>query len=282
MLKTALCRQLGIEYPIFSVGFGGGMAGPDLAAAVSNAGACGVLGMGGVPAPYIRQQIRHLRTLTNKPFGVNIILPLLQEGQIETCLDEKIPILILFWGDPKPYVEEAHRRGTKVFIQVGSVEEAKAAATAGVDAIIAQGVEAGGHVKSTTSLSTIVPAVVEAVKPVPVIAAGGIANGRGIVAALSLGAQAVSMGTRFLCSEETQVVRAYKERVVKSKAEDTVYTLLFDVGWPNAAHRVLQHKVVAEWAAAGRGGHHRDNARGWHDRGHGEIHGLPSADRLYG
>jgi nitronate monooxygenase len=252
MLQTPLCRQLGIEYPIFSVGFGGGMAGPELAAAVSNAGGCGVLGMGGVPAPYISQQIKRLRALTNKPFGVNILLPLLQEGQIETCLDEKIPVLVLFWGDPKPYVEAAHRRGTKVFIQVGSVEEAKAAAEAGVDAIIAQGVEAGGHVKSTTSLSTIVPAVVEAVKPVPVIAAGGIANGRGIVAALSLGAQAVSMGTRFLCSEETQVVRAYKERVVKSKAEDTIYTFLFDVGWPDAAHRVLRNKATAAWEAAGR------------------------------
>jgi len=252
MLKTTLCRQLGIEYPIFSVGMGGGMAGAELTAAVSNAGACGVLGMGGLPAPYIRQQIQHLRTLTDKPFGVNILLPLLQEGQIETCLDEKISILVLFWGDPKPYIEEAHRRGTKVFIQVGSVEEAKTAAEAGVDAIIAQGVEAGGHVKSTISLSTIVPAVVEAVKPVPVIAAGGIANGRGVVAALSLGAQAVSMGTRFLCSEETQVLRAYKEQVVKSKAEDTVYTFLFDVGWPAAAHRVLRNKAIDEWEAAGR------------------------------
>jgi NAD(P)H-dependent flavin oxidoreductase YrpB (nitropropane dioxygenase family) len=251
MLKTALCRQLGIDYPIFSVGFGGGMAGPDLVAAVSNAGACGVLGMGGVPAPYIRKQIQQLRTLTDKPFGVNIILPLLQEGQIEACLDEKIPILVLFWGDPKPYIEEAHRRGTKVFIQVGSVEEAKAAAEAGVDAIIAQGVEAGGHVKSTISLSTIVPAVVEAVKPIPVIASGGIASGRGVVAALSLGAQAVSMGTRFLCSEETRVVRAYKERVIQSEAEDTVYTFLFDVGWPDAAHRVLRNTAIAEWEAAG-------------------------------
>jgi nitronate monooxygenase len=254
MLKTPLCRQLSIEYPIFSVGMGGGVAGPELTAAVSNAGGCGVLGMGGLPAPYIRQQIQKLRTLTNQPFGVNIILPLLQEGQIETCLDEKVPIVILFWGDPKPYIEEAHRRGTKVFIQVGSVEEAQAAAEAGVDALIAQGVEAGGHVKSTTSLSTIVPAVVEAVKPLPVIAAGGIANGRGIVAALSLGAQAVSMGTRFLCSEETQVIHAYKERVIKSKAEDTVYTFLFDVGWPDAAHRVLRNKAVDDWEAAGRPG----------------------------
>jgi len=251
MLKTPLCQQLGIEYPIFSVGMGGGMAGPELVAAVSNAGGCGVLGMGGLPGPYIRKQIQQLRTLTTKPFGANIILPMLQEGQIETCLDEKVPILVLFWGDPKPYIEEAHKRGTKVFIQVGSVEEAQAAAAAGADGIIAQGVEAGGHVKSTTSLSTIVPAVVKAVNPTPVIAAGGIATGRGVVAALSLGAQAVSMGTRFLCSEETLVSRAYKERVTKGKAEDTVYTLLFDVGWPDAAHRVLRNKAIDEWEASG-------------------------------
>jgi NAD(P)H-dependent flavin oxidoreductase YrpB (nitropropane dioxygenase family) len=251
MLKTALCQQLGVEYPIFSAGMGGGIAGPELAAAVSNAGAFGVLGMGGLPAPYLRQQIQRLRTLTDRPFAVNLILPLLQEGQVETCLAEKVPVLILFWGDPKPYVEEAHRRGTKVFIQVGSVEEARAAAAAGVDGIMAQGIEAGGHVKSTTSLSTLVPAVVEAVKPIPVIAAGGIANGKGVVAAFSLGAQAVSMGTRFLASEEAVVTQEYKDRVVKSQAEDTVYTLLFDVGWPNAPHRVLRNKAIAEWEAAG-------------------------------
>jgi NAD(P)H-dependent flavin oxidoreductase YrpB (nitropropane dioxygenase family) len=159
---------------------------------------------------------------------------------------------VLFWGDPKPYVEDAHRRGIKVFIQVGSVEEATTAAEAGVDAIIAQGVEAGGHVKSTISLSTIVPAIVEAVKPLPVIAAGGIATGKGVVAALSLGAQAVSLGTRFLCSTEAQALPEYKERVVRSKAEDTIYTLLFDIGWPNAQHRVLRNKAVEEWEAAGR------------------------------
>src|SRR5215510_7590811 len=250
MLKTSLCQQLGIDYPLFSVGMGGGMAGPELVAAVSNAGACGVLGMGALPAPSIRQQIHHVRTLTNKPFGVNLLLPLLQEGQIEVCLDEQIPLLSLFWGDPTPYVEAAHRRGTKVLIQVGSVAEAKAAAAAGVDAIIAQGVEAGGHVRGTTALSILVPAVIEAVKPVPVIAAGGIANGKGLVAALCLGAQAVSMGTRFLASEEAVASRAYKARVVQSTAEDTVYTGLFDVGWPAAPHRVLRNKAVAEWEAA--------------------------------
>src|SRR5215510_5568424 len=116
MLKTSLCQQLGIDYPLFSVGMGGGMAGPELVAAVSNAGACGVLGMGGLPAPYIRQQIHHLRPLTHKPFGVKLLLRLIQEGQIETCLDEHVPFLVLFWGDPAPYVAEAHRRGTKVIL----------------------------------------------------------------------------------------------------------------------------------------------------------------------
>ena len=250
-LHTPVCQQLEIEHPILSVGMGGGMAGPELVAAVSNAGACGVLGMGGLPASYIQQQIQQLRTLTDKPFGVNIILPLLQEGQIETCLDEQIPLLVLFWGDAQPYVVEAHRRGTKVGIQVGSVEEAVAAADAGVDIVIAQGIEAGGHVKSTTSLSTIVPAIVEAVAPVPVIAAGGIANGKGVVAALSLGAQAVSMGTRFVASQEVLVTQDYKERIVASTAEDTLHTFLFDVGWPDAAHRVLRNSAVEEWEAAG-------------------------------
>ncbi len=252
MLYTPVCQDLGITSPIFSVGMGGGMAGSHLTAAVSNAGGCGVLGMGGLPAPFIQEQIRQVRTLTTRPFGVNIILPLLQEGQIETCLAEAVPLLVLFWGDPEPYVKEAHRVGTKVFLQVGSVEEALTAVNAGVDGIIAQGVEAGGHVKSTTSLSTIVPAMVEAVESVPVIAAGGIATGRGVAAALTLGAQAVSMGTRFVASEEVQVVQAYKQRIVDSTAEDTVYTTLFDVGWPEAAHRVLRNTAMDEWEDAGR------------------------------
>ena len=145
--------------------------------------------------------------------------------------DETVPILILFWGDPTPYVKDAHRRGIKIFIQVGSLEEAMSAVAAGVDAIIAQGLEAGGHVKSTISLSTLVPAVVKAVAPVPVIASGGIATGRGLVAALSLGAEAISVGTRFLASEEACVPQEYKERVVKSRAEDTIYGQIFDIGW---------------------------------------------------
>lgn len=251
MLKTALCHQLGIEYPIFSVGFAS-MAGPELAAAVSNAGGCGVLGGTGIPAPYLRERIQGVRTRTKKPFGVNVILARMRGEEIEICLNEGIPLLVLFWGDPTPHVRTAHERGTRVFIQVGSIDEAVAAADAGVDAIIAQGMEAGGHVKSTTALSALVPAVVDAVKPVPVLASGGIADGRGFVAALSLGAQGISMGTRFVASEEAFIRPDYKARVVESTARDTVYSELFDVGWPGAPHRVLRNNAVKEWEAAGR------------------------------
>src|SRR4029453_11759132 len=123
MLHTPLCSQLGMTYPIFSVGMGP-VAGPELAAAVSNAGGGGVLGGLFLPPLALQQAIHRLRTLTDKPFGVNLILPLLQEGQIEACLAERVPLLVLFWGDPRPYGAEAHHAGTKVFIQVGSIEEA--------------------------------------------------------------------------------------------------------------------------------------------------------------
>ena len=250
MLTTTLCRQLGVPLPIWNAGMGGGLAGARLAAAVSEAGGLGVLGMGGLPVPVIREQIREVRTLTGNPFGVNIIMPLMgDDAQIECCLEEAVPVLVLFWGDPGPYVERAQAVGTKVIAQVGSVDEAKAVAEAGVDAVMIQGVEAGGHVKSRTSLSILLPATVDAVQPLPVIAAGGIADGRGVAAALSLGAQAVSMGTRFLCSDESRA--AYKDRVVAADAEDTYYTKLFDLEWPDAAHRVLRNQVVEEWEAAG-------------------------------
>src|SRR6187397_1472303 len=144
MLKTDLCRALGIEHPVFCAGIGAA-AGAELVAAVSNAGGCGVLGTASLPGKFVRTQIQRLQELTAKPFGVNIVLALLRKGQIESCFDERVPILVLFWGDPAPYVADAHRRGMKVFLQVGSVDEAVAAAEAGVDAVIAQGVEAGGH-----------------------------------------------------------------------------------------------------------------------------------------
>lgn len=252
MLKTRLCRELGIEYPILTAPLGGGSAGPELVSAVSDAGGLGILGLGGLALPVLRDQIRKTRERTAKAFGAGLLLPLLKGGEVEACIEEGVSVLFLFWGDMAPHVEKAKRAGLRVFAQVGSVEEAKAAAGAGVDVIVAQGFEAGGHVRGTTSLMTLVPAVLRAVAPLPVVAAGGIATGRGLVAALGLGAEAVSMGTRFLASDESRISRAYKERVVDAEAEDTVLATLFDLGWPDAPHRVLRNKAVAEWEAAGK------------------------------
>jgi nitronate monooxygenase len=251
MLKTELCRTLGIEHPVFSAGIGAA-SGPELVAAVSNAGGCGVLGTASLPGRFVRAEIERLKGLTDKPFGVNLVLPLLRKGQVEACFDERVSILVLFWGDPTPYVDEAHRRGIKVFLQVGSVSEAVAGAEAGVDAIIAQGVEAGGHVKGTTALSVLLPTIVGAVSPLPVIGSGGIADGRGLVAALSLGAQGISIGTRFLASAEARAADAYKARIVMANAEDTVYTEQCNLGWANAPHRVLRTAAIERWEHAGR------------------------------
>ena len=195
MLTTPLCGLLGIELPILNAPMGP-IAGPELAAAVSNAGGLGTLGLVGLPASLIGEQIRRTRALTSKPFLANLIIAVLQGDELAACFDAGLSILGFFGGDLRPFVEDAHRRGIKVIPQVASVTEAVAAAEGGADAIIAQGVEAGGHVLGTTSLSVLLPAIVDAVRPVPVIAAGGL------LAALAFGAQAVSMGTRFLASDE--------------------------------------------------------------------------------
>lgn len=250
-MSTPICRQLGIEHPVFLAGMGVGIAGPELAAAVSNAGGCGVLGMGALLPDFIREQIRATRALTDKPIGVNLLLPLLEPGALEVCLEERPSFLVLFWGDPTAQIAAAHAAGVSAWVQVGSVAQAREAVAAGADAIIAQGVEAGGHVRGTTALSVLLPAVVAAVHPVPVIAAGGIADARGLKAALALGAQGVSVGTRFLASDEANAAPEYKQRLIAAGAEDTVHTELFDLGWPEAAHRVLRNSTYSDWEAAG-------------------------------
>jgi NAD(P)H-dependent flavin oxidoreductase YrpB (nitropropane dioxygenase family) len=260
-LQTRLCRELGIEYPVLSVGFGLG-AGPELASAVSNAGGFGVLGGVGLPAEYIRRSIERTRELTDRPFGVNFILAALEDQDtpeddkveirrpIDAAIGEGVTAIVFFWGDPQPFVEDAHRSGIKVLVQVGSIEEAKAAADAGVDAVIVQGVEAGGHVRGTTSIWELLPAAVDAVDPVPVLASGGIGDGAGLARALELGAQGVSLGTRFVASDEAWIHPAHKQRIVESTGEDTVCSDLYDAWWP-APHRTLRNKTYEEWEAAG-------------------------------
>src|SRR2546428_2994272 len=187
-LRTPLCRDLGIEYPIFSAGMGTG-AGPDRAAAVSNAGGFGVIGASAFLPDAIPGLIDQVRDRTTRPFGVNIIIAepdftdedrAILRQQVSAAISAKVAAVVLFWGDPAPYVEEAHRAGVRVIIQVGSLDEAIAAAAAGVDAVIAQGVEAGGHVKGTTSIWTLLPAVGAALKPLAALAPGRPGGGAGV------------------------------------------------------------------------------------------------------
>jgi NAD(P)H-dependent flavin oxidoreductase YrpB (nitropropane dioxygenase family) len=251
MLQTAFTRLFDMRHPIMQAPMGGGISTPELAAAVSNAGGLGMLAVGGLPPEAIRAQIRRTHQLTDHPFGVNLLLPMYLPGQAEVCIEERVAVLSLFWGDPAPHVNAAHAGRLKVMVQVGSVDEAKAARDAGVDVIVAQGVEAGGHVRGTISALVLVPLVVQAVRPLPVVAAGGIANGRGVAAMLMLGAAGAALGTRFLASEESAAHPDYKERILRARADDTLHTTLFDIGWPDAPHRVLRNSVVTDWEAAG-------------------------------
>ncbi|HXG92001.1 MAG TPA: nitronate monooxygenase [Blastocatellia bacterium] len=247
MLRTRFCDLFGIELPIICAPMGPDITSPELAAAVSNAGGLGLISFGAYPPPALRALINRMRELTDKPFGINFILHFPVEEAFTVCIEERVPVLSFFWGDPSPYVERAHDAGLKVIEQVGSVTAAVRSARAGVDAIIAQGNEAGGHIAGTVSTMALVPRVVDAVAPTPVAAAGGIADARGLVAGLALGADAVVMGTRLLASIEAAAHPIYKQKVLEATEEDTVRTTLFGGGWPNAHHRALRTKFVEEW-----------------------------------
>ena len=246
MLRTRLCELLGIAHPVICAPMGW-ITGPELTAAVSGAGGLGILGAGANPPELLRQKIRRVRELTDRPFGVNLILSRPAEERFQVCVDERVPVLSLFWGDPAPYVTRAHDAGLKVLLQVGDVASAIDAKAKGVDALIAQGVEAGGHIAGELSTMALVPRVVDAVAPVPVIAAGGIADARGLVAALALGAQAAVLGTRFIATPEADAHPEYKRRILAASGDDTVRTTLFGGGWPNAPHRVLRTGFVTQW-----------------------------------
>src|SRR5262245_1157107 len=246
-MKTNLCHMLGIEHPIIAAPMGPDLTGPDLVAAVSNAGGLGILQAQLCPPPRFRQEICRVRALTDRPFSVNLILHFPVEDHVAVCLEERVPVLSLFWGDPTPYVERAHAAGVKVFHQVGSVAEAERGAAAGIDVIVAQGVEAGGHLAGEVSSLALIPRVVDAVAPRPVVAAGGIGDARGVVAVLALGAQAAVLGTRFLASAESRAHPRYKQTVLEAGEGDTVRTILFGHGWPNAPHPTLRTAFVEQW-----------------------------------
>jgi NAD(P)H-dependent flavin oxidoreductase YrpB (nitropropane dioxygenase family) len=247
MLSTRFTKMLGIRHPIVQ-GALGGIARADLAASVSNAGGLGTLAMIRMQPDFIRQQIRRTRELTKHPFAVNLVPPISPESgfesQLAVCTEERVPVIAFFWCDPSPYVAACREAGSKVMVQVGSVEEARMAKAAGVDIIVAQGMEAGGHVRGQVGLFPLLPSVVQAVAPTPVLGAGGVADGRGLAAALSLGADGVLVGTRFVASLECEAHPDYKQRLLKAVETDTVWCDVFHVGWPNAPHRVLKNDLT--------------------------------------
>ena len=221
-MRTRVTELLGIEYPIIQ----GGMAWVaeyHLAAAVSEAGGFGIIGAASAPADVIREQIRKVRELTDKPFGVNVMLLSPYADEVaQVAAEEKVKAVTTGAGNPEKYMELWKGAGIKVIPVVASVALAKRMERCGADAVVAEGMESGGHIGAQTTMS-LVPQVVDAVE-IPVIAAGGIGDGRGFAAAMMLGAEAVQMGTRFVVAKESIVHENYKERVIKAKDIDTQVT----------------------------------------------------------
>jgi nitronate monooxygenase len=252
VLHTRICDLLSIEHPIVSAPMAGS-ATAELAAAVSEAGGLGLIGGTSPGGPdWLRAQIRAVRERTSRPFGVGVISSFPHvEALVEVALAERVPVIAHSFADPAPYVAAAHAAGIIVLAQVQTVAQAMGAAQAGVDIIAAQGTEAGGHTGYSGTLP-LVPAVIDAVGAVPVLAAGGIADGRGLAAALMLGAEGAWIGTRFVASQEWAGGDWAKERVVQAGTDDTVLTHAYDLAtrapFPaGIGDRVIKNRFTAEW-----------------------------------
>ncbi len=240
MLYTKLCNLLGIQYPIIQGGMSW-IATPELAAAVSEAGGLGIIGAGNAPGETVRQFIRKTKTLTARPFGVNVyyMSPFVEEV-IQVILEEGVAVITTGAGNPAKHVPYLKKAGIKTIPVVSAVALAKRLEKAGVEAIIAEGMECGGHIGDLTTMA-LVPQIVDAVE-VPVIAAGGIADGRQLAAALCLGAQGVQIGTRFICATEGTVHPNYQQAILKAKDRDTVTT-----GYSGHYVRVLKNQLTREF-----------------------------------
>lgn len=248
MIKTEITEMLGITYPIIQ----GGMAWVgtwELASAVSEAGGLGLIGSGGAPASWVREQVRQVKAHTDKPFGVNLMLLNPEADEIAQLLvEEEVPIVTTGAGNPGKYMDLWKSAGIKVIPVVASVALARIMERAGADAVIAEGTESGGHIGETTTM-VLVPQVVDAVS-IPVIAAGGIADGRGMAAAFMLGAKAVQMGTIFVTAEESIASDAYKNRIIKAKDIDSRVTGR-STGHPVRVLRNKQSREYLKLEAAG-------------------------------
>jgi NAD(P)H-dependent flavin oxidoreductase YrpB (nitropropane dioxygenase family) len=295
-LRTPLCDFLGIEYPVILAGMGsgveGGAAGPELVAAVSEAGGLGVLGGTGHDEESFREAIREVRKLTKRPFGVDILLPpsdpapgaaaeidqrywdwagqtleeldvpiadeetqervtqrsslRVSEAHIRRVIEEKPAVLAVGLGSPGAYAGDAHAAGIKVFGLVGQVRAARRVNADGADVIVAQGHEAGGHTGRIGTMA-LVPQVIDAVSPTPVVMAGGVGDGRGLAAALALGAQAVWVGTAFLATHEANITEEHRRHILTSGEDDTRVTRLYS----GRTARAFTNPIIESWDASG-------------------------------
>lgn len=222
MEKNRVCKLLGIKYPIFQ-GAMAWIANGNLAGHVSKDGGLGIIAGGGMPVDILRQEIKKVKSITSNPFAVNLMLMMEDvEKQIDVCIEEGVPVVTTGAGNPGPYMEKLKQAGIKVIPVVASVALAKRMEKIGADAVIAEGMEGGGHIGTITTMS-LVPQVVNAVS-IPVIAAGGIASGKQFLAALSLGAEGIQVGTKFLVAEECTIHENYKKAILKAKDRSTVST----------------------------------------------------------
>ncbi|MBO0728946.1 MAG: nitronate monooxygenase [Acidimicrobiaceae bacterium] len=243
MMQTAFTRLVGCRLPLQQAGMGGS-ATPELAVAVSEAGALGMLGLAGLPADVVIRAAEAVAARTIRPFGANFLMPFLDREAVVAAAG-RVRVVEFFYGDPDAVlVDLAHQGGALVGWQVGSVGEARAAADAGCDLVVAQGVEAGGHVRGHVGLLPLLADVLEAVA-VPVVAAGGLGSARDVAGVLAEGAAAARVGTRFLAAEEADVHPDYLRGLVQARAEDTEVTTTFGNQWPNAPHRVLRSCIAA-------------------------------------
>ncbi len=252
MLRTPVCDLLGIECPIIQAGMGL-ETNAELVAEVSNAGGLGSLGAALRPVEDLERQLARLRELTARPFAVNHLVARLDEEAFALTLNAKPAVISFADGDPGDLVRRAHDAGSRVVHQIHTVKQAVQAAERGVDVLIAQGSEAGGR-GGTVAALPLIPQVVDAVSPIPVLAAGGIADGRGLAAALVLGAQGVQMGTRFLASAEAPIADAWKRAILAAESEDAVKVEFWNVIMPrprgggnDTVIRALRTPFIEEW-----------------------------------
>jgi NAD(P)H-dependent flavin oxidoreductase YrpB (nitropropane dioxygenase family) len=254
MIRTRICDLLGIEHPI-ALGGMGSIYAPDLVAAVSNAGGLGAMGCHNLSPEQIRSGTSAIRDRTNKPFALNFLIFDTREECFAAALDLRPAVIAFAWPRPDQdigsFIARAHAAGAKVTFMAGGVPDAVKAVEAGADVIVAQGTEGGGHVGWQTTMA-LVPMVVDAIAPVPVLAAGGIADGRGLAAALALGADGVLLGTRFLASEESPLHPNFKQAIVDCDGHDTFLTELPDIAagkvWPGAMSRSRRNRFIERWA----------------------------------